>query len=137
MAHRPGPRVNTVLPNRFSRFVVVGIAGFIVDAGLTTTLIQFGLDPFTARLIAITTAMLVTWRLNRAITFGQSATSQKAEGLRYSVVATLAAIINYLSYAVLVLIFPGIFPVFAVAIATGTSMCVSYIGYSRYAFRSA
>ncbi len=137
MAHRPERKVKTLLPKRISRFVIVGIAGFLVDAGLTATFIHSGLDPFTARLIAISTAMLVTWRLNRAITFGRSATSQQAEGLRYSMVAILAAIINYASYAVLVLVFPGIFPVLAVALATGTSMCFSYLGYSRYAFKAA
>ncbi len=67
--------LNPALLKRLSRFAVVGGLGFVVDAGLTVTLIQVGLDPFSARLIAIALAMLVTWRLNRALTFGASATS--------------------------------------------------------------
>ncbi|MCF6328558.1 MAG: GtrA family protein, partial [Henriciella sp.] len=86
--------LSPALLKRLGRFGVVGGLGFVVDAGLTVTLIQAGLDPFSARLIAIALAMLVTWRLNRAVTFGSSDTSQKTEGLRYSAVAVSAAAIN-------------------------------------------
>ena len=114
---------------------MVGGLGFVVDAGLTVTLIQADLDPFSARLIAIALAMLVTWRLNRAVTFGASNTSQKTEGVRYSAVALTAAAINYVSYAALILTIPAIMPVFAIAVATGLSMTVSYLGYAHFAFR--
>lgn len=120
---------------RFSRFGLVGGLGFIVDAGLTVTLIAAGLDPFSARIFAIALAMLVTWRLNRAITFGDSGTSQHSEGLRYGSIAMIAASLNYATYAALLLLVPEIWPVMAVALATSLSMLVSYIGYSRFAFR--
>lgn len=127
--------MNRALLTRLSRFGLVGGIGFVVDAGLTLTLIQAGLDAFTSRLIAIALAMVVTWRLNRAITFGKSGASQRAEGLRYGVVAAVAAIINYAVYAALMLAFPNLFPVLAVAAATGVSMLASYLGYSQYAFK--
>ena len=127
--------LSPALLKRLSRFAVVGGLGFVVDAGLTVTLIQAGMDPFSARLIAIALAMLVTWRLNRALTFGASATSQKTEGLRYSAVAVTAATINYASYVALILIIPAIMPVLAIALATGLSMSVSYLGYAHFAFR--
>ena len=127
--------MNRALLARFSRFALVGGLGFIVDAGLTLSLIAWGVDPFSARVVAIGLAMLVTWRLNRAITFGQSGTSQRSEGLRYGSVALFAAALNYATYAALLLLVPGLWPLVAVAVATGTSMLVSYIGYSRFAFR--
>lgn len=113
----------------------MGGIGFVVDAGLTTTLIHIGLDPFTARVVAIAVAMLVTWRLNRAITFGASDTSQKSEGARYFAVALSAAAVNYTVYAALMLAFPVLMPAIAVALATGVSMVVSYLGFSRFAFK--
>lgn len=120
---------------KLSRFGLVGGIGFVVDAGLTTTLIHAGLDPFSARVIAIAFAMLVTWRLNRAITFGASDTSQKSEGVRYFAVALAAAAVNYAAYAGLMLTLPALIPAIAVALATGVSMVVSYLGFSRFAFK--
>ena len=120
---------------KLSRFGLVGGIGFVIDAGLTTTLIHAGLDPFSARVIAIAFAMLVTWRLNRAITFGASDTSQKSEGVRYFAVALAAAAANYAAYAVLMLTLPALIPAIAVALATGVSMVVSYLGFSRFAFK--
>ncbi len=113
----------------------MGGIGFVIDAGLTTTLIHAGLDPFSARVIAIAFAMLVTWRLNRAITFGASDTSQKSEGARYFAVALAAAAVNYAAYAGLMLTLPALIPAIAVALATGVSMVVSYLGFSRFAFK--
>lgn len=120
---------------KLSRFGLVGGIGFVVDAGLTTTLIHAGLDPFSARVVAIAFAMLVTWRLNRAITFGASDTSQKSEGVRYFAVALAAAAVNYAAYAAFMLICPALMPAIAVALATGVSMVVSYLGFSRFAFK--
>ena len=126
-----------VLAVRFSRFAIIGGLGYVVDAGLTVTFIQSGLDPFTARLIAIPIAMFVCWRLNRALTFGASGTSQKSEGVRYALVATLAAIVNYAVYSLIMLTVPGILAPVAVAAATAVSMLVSFTGFQVFAFRKA
>lgn len=122
---------------RFIRFALVGGAGFIVDAGLTVGLQAAGLDIFSSRLIAISLAMLVTWRLNRAITFGASPSGQAGEGVRYGVVAVAVAGVNYAAYAALMLFVPGMPAIIAVALATGLSMILSYTGYSRLVFRAA
>lgn len=123
--------------DRLIRFALVGGIGFIIDAGLTTALQASGLDIFSSRLIAIACAMVVTWRLNRSLTFGASQTSQVSEGTRYVMVAALAALINYTVYALLMLSIPGMIAALAVALATGVSMVVSYLGYSRHVFGKA
>ncbi|MEO0551239.1 MAG: GtrA family protein [Pseudomonadota bacterium] len=120
---------------RFSRFAIIGGLGYIVDAGLTVTLIHSDLNPFAARLIAIPVAMLVCWRLNRALTFGASGTSQKSEGARYALVAGVAAIVNYAVYSLIILGFPGVLAPLAVAAATVVSMLVSFTGFQSFAFR--
>lgn len=123
--------------DRLARFGLVGGIGFVIDAGLTTALQAAGLGIFSSRLIAITCAMLTTWRLNRALTFGASQTSQVSEGTRYMMIAGLAALVNYTVYIILMLIIPDMIAALAVAAATGISMVVSYLGYSRHVFRNA
>ena len=61
---------------QFIRFAGVGLIGLVVDVGHTLFLIALGLDPLIARIFAIALAVFTTWRLNRALTFGASATSQ-------------------------------------------------------------
>jgi putative flippase GtrA len=123
---------------RFLRFGLVGGLGFVVDTGLLAVLHHgLGVDPFTARLISIVCAAVATWRMNRALTFGASNSSQAAEGLRYAAVAAAAAGINYAIYALALLAVPGLPPVAAVVVATLLSMVLSYFGYSRLVFGGA
>ncbi len=117
------------------RFALVGVIGFLTDAGSLFALTQAGLDPFSARVISIALAMFTTWRLNRAMTFGASGRSEVSEGARYGAVALAVAGLNYAIYAGLLLAFPPLWPVVATAIASVIAMAASYFGYSRLVFR--
>ena len=129
--------MNRAVMTKFARFAGVGGTGFIVDTGLTLLLIHRGIDPYTSRIFAIIFAMITTWRLNRALTFGASRTSQTSEGARYFIVAILAAILSYAIYASLLITFTGFPPALAIVIAVGTTTLVSFFGYSRFAFKTA
>ncbi len=93
----------------FLRFALVGGTGFAVDA-IVLSLLHYvvGLDPFSARVVSMSSATFTTWRLNRAHTFGASERSQAHEGMRYATVAALAAGINYGVYAAALLLWRGI-----------------------------
>jgi putative flippase GtrA len=124
--------------SRFLRFALVGGAGFIVDAGLLVILHDaLGLDPFSARLVAICVATFTTWRLNRGLTFGASKRSQAHEGMRYATVAALAAGLNYLVYAAALIIWRELPPIVALIMGTAVAMGFSYAGYSRFVFSGA
>ncbi len=129
--------MNKLLMHRLVRFACVGGLGFVVDTGITLLLIQKNIDPYTARVFAIIFAMITTWRLNRALTFGASGTSQSSEGARYFVVATAAATLSYSIYATLLVLISGFPPALAIVIAVGTTTAVSFLGYSRFAFKTA
>ncbi|MEL7040236.1 MAG: GtrA family protein [Pseudomonadota bacterium] len=122
---------------QFGRFGLVGGLGFIVDAGITLLLIALGTGPLLARALAIAVAMFVTWRLNRALTFGASADSQIQEGTRYFIVAIGAALFNFGVYAGLLQFFPSLGAFLAICIAVAASMLISFIGYRKFAFKSA
>ena len=129
--------MNPAALQKFARFACVGGLGFVVDTGLTLLLIHRGIDPYTSRVFAIIFAMITTWRLNRALTFGASRTSQTSEGARYFVVAILAAILSYAIYASLLMTIAGFPPALAIVIAVGTTTMASFLGYSRFAFKAA
>lgn len=121
---------------RMLRFSIVGGTGFLVDAGLLTILFHgAGLDPFSARIVSICVAVLTTWRLNRALTFGASGSSQASEGLRYASVAAATACLNYAVYCFALALWRDMPPLFAAVAATLVAMTFSYLGYSRFAFQ--
>lgn len=122
--------------HRFVRFALIGGIGFIVDAGGLLLMMQAELNAFLARVVSIALAMLVTWRLNRAITFGASHDGQLREGARYALVALGVAGLNYTIYAALLLAIPACPPLIATALSTGACMIISFAGYGRFAFRS-
>jgi len=120
---------------RILLFAVVGGAGFLVDAGVLALLLHASpLGPFSARIVAIAAAMLVTFWLNRTFTFGRSDRSLAVEGTRYGGVGISAALLNYAVYAVILLVFPAVWPVLAVAVASVAAMVWSFLGYSRFVF---
>ena len=120
---------------RTAAFAVAGAAGFLVDAGTLAFLLwATALGPFVARVFAIAAAMAFTFWLNRTFTFGRSERSLAAEGARYGGVGISAALLNYAVYSALVLVFPALWPVLAVAIASLAAMIWSFLGYSRFVF---
>lgn len=120
---------------QFLRFALVGTTGFLIDSGVLAILVHgFRFDPFASRLVSMCTSAFVTWRLNRSLTFGASGASQATEGLRYGAIAALAALVNYGSYAALLVLFE-LPPLAAVVISTGAAMSFSYLGYSRFVFQ--
>jgi putative flippase GtrA len=111
--------------------------GFAVDATLLAVLVRAKVDPFAARLVSLSVATLVTWRLNRRLTFGASERPQGAEALRYGTVAALASTLNYLIYAAALFVAPSLPPLAAAVAATLATMAFSYLGYARFVFQSA
>lgn len=62
----------TSIQKEFIKFGLVGIAGFVVDAGFLYIL-KSPLDPYLARLFSFFCAVCATWILNRTFTFNIAA----------------------------------------------------------------
>jgi putative flippase GtrA len=120
---------------RIAAFVLAGGAGFATDAAVLYLLTgPAGVNPFLARLVSFAAAVCMTWAINRRVTFGPSERSLAGEGARYGIVAVAVGLFNYLAYAGLLLAFPGLHPVGALAIASLAAMILSFLGYSRFVF---
>jgi putative flippase GtrA len=117
------------------RFLLTGCIGFVVDATVLALLLAVTRsDPFTARLLSIAAALLVTWMLNRRLTFGPSDRALIVEGARYGGVGTATSLVNYGVYSALLLAFPETPPLTALVLASATAMVFSYLGYCRLVF---
>jgi putative flippase GtrA len=79
-------------------------------------------------------ALVVTWTLNRHFTFGASDRPIAVEGMRYGTVGLLGNILNFLVYSSLLVMFPRLSPVVALAIGSASATLFAYTGYSRLVF---
>src|SRR5437868_12955354 len=71
------------------RFLGVGAIGLLTDFCVFTILMGFGPHPLRMRVVSLAAATLVTWRLNRALTFDESGRHPGEEAMRYLVVTAL------------------------------------------------
>jgi putative flippase GtrA len=130
----PVRRLAEVLP-RPLRFLGVGGLGLITDLAVFTAIIAHYPHPLLARLVSLAVATVLTWRLNRALTFEHSGRRQSDEAMRYAIVAASAQAVSYAIFAVLVVTVLSAMPQLAVIVGAACGALVSYSGQKLYAFR--
>jgi putative flippase GtrA len=116
------------------RFLGVGAVGLATDFCLFVILIGYQPRPLLMRLVSLAGATLVTWRLNRALTFDRSGRKQHDEAVRYAMVTALAQGTSYAVFAALVLSVLGALPQVALVIGAAAGAVVSYNGHRLFAF---
>src|SRR5262249_38316309 len=116
------------------RFVFVGGVGLATDLTVFTAIAGFGHHPLAIRLVSLAVATLVTWRLNRAVTFDRSGRVQAEEALRYVMVTAVAQATSYAVFAVLVLGVLSWLPQAALMCGAAVGAIVSYNGHRLFAF---
>jgi putative flippase GtrA len=119
---------------RFLRFALVGCVGLAVDLAIFTLVSRFGHHPLAARLFSLGVATLVTWRLNRSLTFARSHRAQTDEVMRYLAVTGAAQGTSYAVFATLVLTVLAALPQAAVIAGAAAGALVSYNGHRLFAF---
>jgi putative flippase GtrA len=116
------------------RFIAVGGIGLVTDLCVFTLVVAWLPSPLTVRLVSLAVATLVTWRLNRALTFARSHRAQHEEAGRYAIVTAVAQGTSYAIFAVLVLTVLGGLPQAALMIGAAVAAFVSYNGHRLFAF---
>lgn len=116
------------------QFILVGGTGLAVDLSAFTAIVAYVHHPLVVRLITLTIATLVTWRLNRAFTFARSHRPQHDEAIRYAAVTALAQGASYLVFAALVLTVLAWLPQAALMSGALVGAFVSYNGHRLFAF---
>jgi putative flippase GtrA len=116
------------------RFLAVGSMGLLTDLSVFTILIGDGTHPLAARVVSLVIATLLTWRLNRAITFDPTGRHQGEEALRYALVTATAQGTNYVVFASLVVTAFATFPQGAVLVGAFAGAGLSYGGHRMFSF---
>ena len=131
-------RISPALLRQFISFGIVGVAGFLVDAGVLQIAIAAGLGLYAGRVVSYLLAATATWLLNRRYTFGRSARgSPLAEWARFVVSQLSGASINLSTYALLVYFSPLVAarPTIGVAAGSIAGLLVNFLAARAYAFR--
>lgn len=120
----------------FGGFVLAGLLAFATDAGVTKLLTSLTtLSPFAARPVAIFVAMLVSWVLNRTITFAEACPPSWSEFSKFAAASFGGQVVNYLVFACLLTLRPATDTTLAIAIASGAAMFVAYAGFRFGVFK--
>ncbi|MBI3433727.1 MAG: GtrA family protein [Proteobacteria bacterium] len=116
------------------RFLLVGGIGLVVDLGFLTLAMAHAAHPLAARPLSLLAATLVTWRLNRALTFERSGRRQGREAMRYAAVTAVAQATSYAVFAAIVLMAPRLAPQLALLAGAAAAALISYNGHRLIAF---
>ena len=121
-------------------FLLGGTTAFVVDGTVFMVLSgAAGVPVLAARLAAISVAMVVSWLINRTITFSLRTRSSLPEFARFAGVGWAAAAVNYAVFAGLVVGGPfllgrSLHPVAAIAVSSLGAMTVAYLGMKLAVF---
>ncbi len=110
---------STELHLQILRFGIVGLVGFVVNAGLVEWL-NNTIGPIWAQVLAFPVAVTVTWLLNRRYTFGTSCHIWYLEWLRYIFANALGWSANNGVYFLLIFKFPVAYQYPSLAVAAGS-----------------
>lgn len=132
-AHGDLRRLAARLP-RVVRFMGVGMLGLTTDMLVFTLISLSEPRPLLVRLVSISCATFVTWRLNRALTFARTGRHQGHEALRYGAVTATAQTMSYTVFAILVLTWLDWFPQAAMLCGAAAGALIAYNGHRLFAF---
>ncbi|MDO8903939.1 MAG: GtrA family protein [Hydrogenophaga sp.] len=123
--------------SRFPRFACVGAVGFVVDAGILTTLMHVGWPPLSARLVSFPVAVATTWLLNKAWTFASDAPHPGGGVVRYSGIQIVGAMINLGLFTLLIAAFPAsrAVPSLPLAAAALVALVFNYVASRHLVFK--
>jgi len=116
------------------RFLGIGAIGLATDLAVFTLITAFTSHALLARLGSLAVATMVTWRLNRALTFDPSGRRQHDEAVRYAVVTMIAQGTSYAIFAALVLTVLQSLPQVAILAGAAIGAVLSYNGHRLLSF---
>lgn len=146
---RPADLFNRVVRNtylkrkaliiQFIKFGIVGVIGFIVDAGVLMLCMQeFGMGPYSGRMISFMAGASTTWICNRHFTFrGLGSGHAGVQWFKFVLASAGGFTFNYGTYAALVANteLAAAYPVLGVAAGSIAGMFFNFAASKKLVFR--
>jgi putative flippase GtrA len=126
-----------IMASEFLRFGLVGVAGFVVDAGVLTLALALGLGPWLGRVLSYVAAASATFAMNRAWTFRTADQAQPARQWALFLTVNLSGFVcNYATYAALITLVPMVAanPVLGVAAGSVAGLAGNFLLARRFVF---
>ena len=127
-------RLAALAPKGSVAFLAVGVVGLAVDMAVFTALHAAGLDKAVARAISLSVATVVTWLLNRRVTFAATGRARHREAGRYMIVTAFAQGISFISFLAICSAFPRLAPQIALFVGAVIATLFSYSGQRFFTF---
>jgi putative flippase GtrA len=122
--------------HHWAGFLASGLIALSVDAIILETGVRlFGLHPLVARLLGISCAMVAGWLAHRTLTFMLRSRPTFREFARYAAVAWTTQVINYGTFASILIVQPALPPLAALLAASLVATIFAYVGMRYGAFR--
>jgi putative flippase GtrA len=133
-SHFRDPGVDTLLILKLTqapvvRFLFVGGAAFVLDAGVVWGLTHIGIGPYIARTISLCVSVAFTFCLNRLLTFSARGPITGGEVVAYVSASAMGMAINYLLYAGALKL--GLPWLSAMALGTVVASAFNFFAYGR------
>ena len=116
------------------RFLCVGSIGLFTDLCVFTLLNTFIRQVFVSRALSLLIATIVTWRINRIVTFAVSGRHIHDEIGRYLTVTLIAQGISYATFSLLILTHSIALPQVALVLGAAAAALFSYNGHRLFSF---
>lgn len=128
LACSPAVTMSNNAAARFLRFGCVGAVGFLVDAGILSSLMYLGWEPWAARALSFPVAVLATWLLNKAWTFSSQRPREGVGRWLYFGIQVVGALINLGIFTMLISVIPGMrnTPWVSLAMAAVAALAFNY-----------
>jgi putative flippase GtrA len=118
------------------RFLAVGCLGLGSDALVFSGCSAAGASDALARIVSLSIATLLTWRLNRRFTFEASGRRPHSEAARYAAVALCAQGFNLVVFLALRGLAPAMPALLAIVLSAVLAASFSFTGQSLLTFRA-
>jgi putative flippase GtrA len=120
----------------YGGFLLAGTLALLTDGAILELLIRMAaFDALLARPIAIAIAMVVSWLVNRTVTFAVDVPPSLREFRRFAAVSWASQAVNYFLFASILVARPTTPPLFALVCASLVAMFSSYFGFRYGVFR--
>ncbi|GJH20531.1 GtrA family protein [Caballeronia novacaledonica] len=120
------------------KFGVVGVIGFLVDAGMLYMLLWSSMGYLSGRCVSFLVAATTTWLINRRFTFTAGKhRSLPMEWLSYLLAMSAGGLVNFAAYQAVMSSFryTAILPLCAVATGSIAGMIVNFVVAKWWVFR--